>query len=257
MPSPLTADSLSAIPNIQHGFFTRAGGRSEGLYAGLNCGRGSTDDPVAVNENRTRVAALLGAHFDDVVTPYQVHSATAVIVDKPIAYADLPKADAVVTKTRGLAIGVLTADCGPVLFANRQGTVAAAAHAGWRGAIAGILEATLEAMQALGARRKDIIAATGPMINQDAYEVGPEFKTQFLAENPDYEVFFSQSARHQKPRFDLVGFIHQKLQESGITTIERISPCTYVNESLFYSFRRSQVLRQPDYGRQISAIVVT
>jgi purine-nucleoside/S-methyl-5'-thioadenosine phosphorylase / adenosine deaminase len=256
MTAPLEADCLSAVAGIRHGFFTRTGGVSEGIYRGLNCGRGSKDDRVCVNDNRSRVATHLQARHDDVLTPYQIHSSKAVIVDQPLAFEDLPKADAVVTATPGLAIGVLTADCGPVLLSNRQGTVVGAAHAGWRGAVGGIIEATIAAMQELGAERQDLVAAIGPMIGAAAYEVGPEFEVQFLSEDPKNAKFFKRKGPKQRPTFDLAAFVHQRLQRCGITTLELVSPCTLANESLFYSYRRSQAQGHSDYGRQISAIVV-
>jgi hypothetical protein len=256
MLNPFTADCLTLLPNVRHGFFTRQGGISSGIYQSLNCGAGSRDDRVSVSENRSRVADHLGSPHGDVVTLYQIHSATALVVDKQVPREELPQADALVTKTRGLAIGVLTADCAPVLFADASAGVVGAAHAGWRGALGGVLEATVAAMVGVGARRSDIRAAVGPCISQRAYEVGPEFEAQFLAADPATANYFSRKSRQSRPQFDLPGFINQKLQSLGLGIVEMSSPCTYENESLFFSYRRSQHKKQPDYGRQISAIVV-
>ena len=257
MLEPFTADSLTNVPGIRHGFFTRLGGTSRGLYQSLNCGAGSDDDRVCIIQNRTRVAQHLGSVHDDVVTLYQVHSTDALVVDAPVPRDALPKADALVTAKRGLVIGVLTADCTPVLFADGKSGVVAAAHAGWRGALTGVLESTVRTMETLGARPADIRAAVGPCISQRAYEVGPEFEAEFLARDPANAKFFVRKNRDSKPHFDLPGFVNHKLQVLGLATIENFAPCTYENESLFFSYRRSQHKKQPDYGRQISAIVVT
>jgi hypothetical protein len=257
MLEPIEALCLKRLPGIRHGFFTRAGGSSQNLYAGLNCGPGSADDPAHVAENRARVAKHLGAHGADVVTLYQVHGATALAIDAPVPAAGRPKADAVVTRTPGLAVGVLTADCAPVLFADADARVVAAAHAGWRGATAGILEATIAQMERHGAERSRIRAAVGPAINQESYEVGPEFEAQLLQSCADNARFFMRNNSHARAHFDLPGFVESRLAAAGLREIERQSPCTYGNESLFYSFRRSQHRGEDDYGRQISAIVVT
>jgi polyphenol oxidase len=258
MLEPITADNLTILPGIRHGFFTREGGSSRGIYAGLNCGLGSSDDRVTVLENRARVAEHLGAHSDEVVTLYQTHSAIALTVsDVPSRGETLPNADAIVTKTRGLAIGVLTADCTPVLFAEPDARIVAAAHAGWRGAVGGILEATIAEMENLGADKTRIQVAVGPSINQTAYEVGTEFEAELLGNDPAYAGFFARPKSGSKPYFDLPGFVEARLKKAGIAGIERQSHCTYRNESLFYSFRRTTHRGEPDYGRQISAILVT
>lgn len=256
MLAPIEAHCLKELPGIRHGFFTRVGGVSDGIYAGLNCGPGSSDDAARIAENRARVAAHLGGRHTDVVTLYQVHSATAVAVSAPIAASDRPKADAVVTKTPGLVIGVLTADCAPVLFADAEAGVVGAAHAGWRGAVSGVLEATIAEMERLGAGPARICAAVGPAINQDAYEVGPEFEAELIESCPDNTRFFSRKDTHARPHFDLPGYVASRLKAAGIGQIERQSRCTYGNESLFFSYRRSQHRKEADYGRQISAIVV-
>lgn len=257
MLTPFQADKLTMLPDIRHGFFTRAGGVSRGLYAALNCGAGSQDDPVAVIENRARVGRHLGTVHEDVQTLFQIHSPTALVVDRLVPRSELPKADALVTRTRGLAIGVLTADCAPVLLADAEARVVAAAHAGWRGALGGVIEAAIATMEKLGARRNRIRAAVGPCISQRAYEVGPEFEAEFLAENATNARYFARARSADRPRFDLAGFIHQRLQKAGVAGAEICAPCTYENESLFFSYRRSQHRSEPDYGRQISAIVVT
>jgi hypothetical protein len=257
MLTPLEADTLTILSGIRHGFFTRQGGTSRGLYASLNCGQGSKDDGVAVVENRALVARHLGSPGDDVQTLHQVHSATALVVDTLVPRETLPKADALVTKTRGLAVGILTADCTPVLFADPEARVVGAAHAGWRGALGGVLEATVTAMESIGAERKRIHAALGPSIGPKSYEVGPEFEAEFLASDPANSRFFRRVSGRDRPYFDLPGFVNHGLSRLGIRSVESRAHCTYENESLFFSFRRSQHRKEPDYGRQISAIVVT
>lgn len=257
MLAPIEARCLSAVPGIRHGFFTRAGGVSGDIYASLNCGPGSSDDPERVTENRARVASHLSASAADLVTLYQVHGATALAVEGPVPALGRPKADAIVTRTPGLAIAVLTADCAPVLFADAQARVVGVAHAGWRGAAAGVLEAAIAEMERQGARRNRIRAAIGPAINRPAYEVGPEFEAELLKGCPNNERFFFRNNPHERAHFDLPGFVEARLAAAGLADIERQSLCTYENESLFFSFRRSQHRKETDYGRQISAIVVT
>lgn len=256
MMNPERAKNLVSIPGIRHGFYTRVGGVSDGIYAGLNCGRGSDDHGDAVVENRARVIHHLGATSPDIATPYQVHGSDAVALTSVPERGALPKADAVVTATPGLAIGIVTADCGPVLFADPKAKVVGAAHAGWRGAVTGVLEQTVLAMEALGADRHNIHAALGPCIQQAAYEVGPEFRAQFLDRDPENDQFFAVPTPGARPRFDLRGFIDQELYRCGLATVEASNSCTFASESLFFSYRRSQQHGEPDYGRQISAIVV-
>ena len=261
MIEPLTATCLTGLPGIRHGFFTRQGGVSGAVYALLNCGHGSKDDTAAVAENRRRVAQALGAGgAADVLTLYQVHSAIALVVDRPIPRNQLPQADALVTRTPGLVVGALAADCTPVLFADPAARVVAAAHAGWRGAFTGVLEATVARMEELGATRAGIRAAVGPCINQAAYEVGPEFEANFLSADPGLARFFRRAEpvadRPSKPHFDLPGFVEHRLQAMDLGAVERRSPCTFANESQFYSYRRMKQRGEADYGRQISAIVV-
>lgn len=258
MTEPITARCLAGLPGIRHGFFTRQGGVSAGIYGSLNCGHGSSDERAAVTENRRRVAVALGEReAEQVVTLYQVHSATALVVDRPLPRDALPKADALVTRTKGVVVGALAADCTPVLFADGEAGVVAAAHAGWRGAFGGVLEATIAAMEGLGASRSRIRAAVGPCINQASYEVGPEFEAQFLAADPAHARFFVRYEPAGRPHFDLPGFVEARLDGAGLAAVERKSACTFTNESLFFSYRRTTRLKQPDYGRQISAIVLT
>ena len=256
MLQPILSAALSRSQNIRHGFFTRSGGVSEGLYSSLNCGPGSADAPGNVAENRARVARRLGGVHSDVATLYQVHSGTAVAVDGPLAADERPKADGIVTATPGLVIGVLTADCAPVLFADPEAGVVGAAHAGWRGAVGGVIEATIAEMEKLGARRNRIIAAIGPSINQVSYEVGPEFEAALLESCADNKKFLLRRNPSERAHFDLPAYVEMRLKKSGVGEVERQCPCTYANESLFFSFRRSQHRSEGDYGRQISAIVV-
>lgn len=257
MLSPLTADKLETVTGVRHGFFTREGGVSAGLYASLNCGFGSEDDKAAVTENRARVAAHLGAPSPLVLTPYQVHSADAVIVHGAFATDSLPRADALVTGTPGIAIGVLTADCAPVLFADPEKRIVGAAHAGWRGAVGGILEATLARMEELGAVRTRTIAAIGPCINQPNYEVGEDFEANLIAIDAANTKFFAPTPGEARPRFDLPGYVAARLRSAGVGNLAISAPCTYENESRFFSFRRTTHRSEPNYGRQISAILVT
>jgi len=256
MPTPLTADRLAALPGIAHGFFTRHGGVSQGGYASLNCGLGSKDDPAAVRENRARVTAFLSAR--DLLTAYQIHSATAVIVETAWSTGERPRADAIVTATPGLALGVLTADCAPVLFADPEAKVVAAAHAGWRGAIGGVLEATLAAMEQLGANKERMVTAVGPCIGQPAYQVGFDFEEEFLKRDPGSVQFFVRPRADSgvRPHFDLPGYVAHRLSRAGLAPM-RVAPCTFAQAEHFFSYRRSQARKEPDYGRQISAIVLT
>ncbi len=256
MPTPITADCLADIKGIRHGFFTREGGVSEGIYAGLNCGAGSKDDRARVAENRSRVANHLGAAPGNLLTCYQIHSASTVIVTAPWTYETMPKADALVTNVPGLAVGALAADCAPVLFADPEARIVAAAHAGWRGALNGILESTVATMTRIGAKRNRIRAALGPCIGPSAYEVGPEFEATFLAVDPDYGRFFRRATAEARPYFDLPGFILARLSLAGLDTVEACTECTYSAESRLFSYRRSTHRGEPDYGRQVSAIVL-
>lgn len=255
MISPVEALNLKSVNGVRHGFFTRQGGVSGGIYSALNCGLGSSDDSANVSENRRRVAEHLDANHSGVITLYQIHGATALTVERPVSRDALPKADAIVTATPGLAIGVLTADCTPILFSDFDGRIVAAAHAGWRGAIAGILESTIAEMERLGAQRSRIRAAVGPSINQPAYEVGPDFEAEVSGLDKSSSRFFSRDFG-PRPHFDLPGYVIERLARAGITDIEAQTSCTYQSESQFFSYRRSQQRKNGDYGRQISAIVV-
>jgi polyphenol oxidase len=255
MPMPLVADCLADVAGAAHGFFTRRGGVSAGGYASLNCGLGSKDDPAAVQENRARVTARLGA--EALITAHQIHSASAVIAAAPWRAEERPRADAIVTATPGLAIAVLTADCAPVLFADPAARIVAAAHAGWRGALTGVIEATLATMETLGGHRKRVRAAVGPSIGQAAYEVGPEFEAEFLGRDAASAQFFSRRGAQGRLSFDLARYCAQRLLRAGVGTVGTLAPCTYARADDFFSYRRSRAQNEADYGRQISAIVLT
>ena len=246
---PLRADALSGIA---HGFFTRRGGASSGVFAGLNCGLGSSDQSEIVALNRARVAQEMGLSADRLVTVHQTHSARAILADGPLD-APVPEADAVVSRTPGLGLAVLTADCQPVLMADPEAGVAAAAHAGWRGALSGVLEATLEAMTGLGAERTRIRAVIGPSISQRAYEVGEEFFETFIADDPENTRFFANGAVG-KYHFDLPGYGLARLRAAGVGCALWTGHCTYTEPDRFYSYRRSCHLGEADYGRLISVI---
>ncbi len=253
----LQAPALSALAGIRHGFFTRQGGVSTGLYESLNGGVGSDDAPASVAENRARMAEAVGARSDYLLTCYQIHSPEVVTAMQPWAPEARPRADAIVTRVPGLAIAVSTADCGPVLFADAGARVVGAAHAGWRGAFTGVLEATLAAMERCGANRSDIVAALGPMIRQPNYEVGPEFVARFQAADAAYARFFKPAERSGHALFDLPGFIAARLGSAGIRQIEDIGRCTYAESDTFFSYRRSVHRREPDYGRHLNAIALS
>jgi YfiH family protein len=250
----LTAGGLIA-PGIAHGFFGRSGGVSTGLYESLNCGPGSSDGPEAVAENRRRAAAALAPEAQ-LVSLSQIHS--------PIVHtlstwdgASRPEGDAMVTATPGLALGILTADCAPVLLADPQAKVIGAAHAGWKGALGGVLEATLEAMEKLGAQRDRIQCAIGPCISQDSYEVGHDFRDRFLELGLRNRRFFIPSGKEGHYRFDLAGYAAHRLTAAGVGSVTALGVCTYPPENGYFSFRRTTHAGEPDYGRQISAIVLT
>jgi purine-nucleoside/S-methyl-5'-thioadenosine phosphorylase / adenosine deaminase len=235
-----------------HGFFTRKGGVSKGIFAGLNCGKGSDDDADAVAENRSRVATELDVAPEHLRSLHQYHSDVVVVADET-AWTTNPKADAMVTATPGVALGILTADCAPVLFADQDAGVVAAAHSGWKGAIGGILEATLDAMESLGAARENTNAVVGPTISQRAYEVGPEFLERFLDEDPDHHRFFA-GGQGDRVQFDLPSFALHRLREAGIGEAEWTGHCTYSDPERFFSYRRTTHAGEPDYGRLISVI---
>lgn len=249
----VTSTDISGA-GICHAFFTRAGGVSEGHYAGLNAGIGSKDDPAAVRENRARAAAYLGLPGAEIVTPWQVHSPDAVVVTGPFE-GERPRADGIVTATRGLAIGVVTADCGPVLFADAKAGVVGAAHSGWGGAVGGVLESTIEAMEGLGAKRGDIVAVLGPTITRDAYEVGVDRLEAATALDPNAAAFFHPGVSPDKRQFDLPAYIVARLERAGVCA-RFVGRCTFSEPASFYSFRRTTHRGEPDYGRQLTAIAL-
>jgi YfiH family protein len=256
MADMLHAPSLSTLTGIRHAFFTREGGVSDGLYKSLNAGVGSNDAPAKVTENRTRMAVAVGVQPDRLLTCYQVHSPEVVTAAQAWPADARPRADAIVTRVPGLAIAVSTADCGPVLFADDRARVVAAAHAGWRGAFTGVLEATLDAMERCGAERANIVAALGPMIRQANYEVGPEFIARFKADDESNEQFFKPAAHAGHALFDLAGYIAARLGGAGIGGIEDIDRCTYAEPETFFSYRRSVHRGETDYGRHLNAIAL-
>jgi purine-nucleoside/S-methyl-5'-thioadenosine phosphorylase / adenosine deaminase len=252
----LQSKPLDALSHIRHAFFTREGGVSEGIYASLNGGQGSSDDPARIVENRRRMAAGLKIADEHLVTCYQIHSPAVVIATRPWTRASAPRADAIVTVTPGLAVGVSIADCGPVLFADSEARVVGAAHAGWKGALTGILEATVTKMEELGAARARIVAAIGPLIRQSSYEVGPEFVSRFRAEDAMNIRYFAPGERSGHALFDLPGYIRMRLAKLDVGTIDDLCCDTYSEENYFFSFRRSIHRNEPDYGRLIAAITL-
>ena len=254
----ITLPEFAQHPHVRHGFFTRPLGVGQGLYRGLNCGFGSQDDPANIHENRRRVAETLGFGPDRLVTLYQIHSPDVVTVIEPWSMdipLNAPKADGMVTKTPGIVLGVLAADCAPVIFADPVAGVIGACHAGWRGAVGGVAEATLAAMVALGAAPSQTIAAIGPCIGPDSYEVSADFITPFLAQDPDNKQFFRPGAP-SKLFFDLPGYLGHRLQRAGIGTMLLSGIDTLSDEENFFSYRRTTLRGEPDYGRNISAIAL-
>jgi YfiH family protein len=252
----LQAHSLASLAGVRHAFFTRAGGVSGGVYATLNAGIGSHDIPDNVATNRARMAAAIGVAPERLLTCYQIHSPDVVVAEKPWGPDDRPRADAIVTCARGLAIGVSTADCGPVLFADPVARVIGAAHAGWRGALAGVTDATIAAMERLGATRSRIVAALGPMISQPSYETGSDVRARFMAAEAANERFFSPAARDGHFMFDLAGHVTARLAAAGVGQVEDVEACTYADPARFFSFRRMTHRNEPDYGRHVNAIVL-
>ena len=246
---------LSAIPGLRHAFFTRDGGVSGGVYASLNAGIGSSDDPAHVAENRRRMAEQIGvtpAHF---LSVHQTHSPDVVVATGPWPRASRPRADAIVTRTEGLASGASAADCGPIRLADPKARVIGAAHAGWKGALTGILESTVDAMEKLGAERSGMVAAIGPLIRQYSYEVGREFIERFMQADAENALFFLPAAREGHAMFDLAGFIRMRLENAGVLMIDDIGLDTYSDER-FFSYRRSVHRQEPDYGRHVHAIAL-
>ncbi len=263
----ITAEVLNDVRGVRHAFFTREGGVSTGIYAGLNCGAGSDDKPGAVTENRRRAMARFGLGLDDLRTVHQVHGFDVLTVTEPLDGGEAdgggeitearPRADALVTATPGVALGVLTADCAPVLLADGNGKVIGAAHAGWKGALAGVTDAVIEAMIDLGATRSNIRAVVGPCIGPESYEVGPEFPAPFLDEDPGNQRFFKAATRAGHHLFDLDDYVHMRLAEAGIYVVQSTALDTLQDEQKFYSYRRTTHRGEPDYGRQLSAITIS
>lgn len=248
-----THDLLKHDP-IVHGFFGRKGGVSKGQYESLNIGRGSKDEPKAITENRARVAAALGTTEPQLISLSQIHSTEVIIIDAPFKKG-APKADGLVTKTPGLAISALAADCGPVLFCDPQAKIIGACHAGWRGALLGVTTQTIAAMESLGAARENIHAVLGPCISQDSYEVGHDYRDTFVAENESHDRFFKLGP-NQKPHFDLKRFILAKLRKDGLVKIEALRDCTYAQPDTYFSYRYNTHQGVQGYGRNISAIML-
>ena len=252
----LQAKSLAKLEPIRHAFFTRSGGVSQGVYASLNGGVGSKDTVENVAENRARMATTLGVSADRLLTAFQIHSPDVVVAEKPWTREQRPRADAIVTRVSKLAIGVSTADCGPLLLADSDAGVVGAAHAGWRGALGGVIEATVAAMERLGADRTSITAALGPTIRQPNYEVGPEFVERFLAADSTNSRFFTSSQRAGHAMFDLTGYIAERIRRAGIARFEDLGLCTYADPERFFSYRRTTLRGEPDYGRHVNAIAL-
>ena len=251
----LTAATLT-LPGIAHAFFTRSGGVSEGVYASLNGGVGSRDAPEAVAENRARMAAALGVPSDRLAVPYQVHSPDAIAISEHWAPDARPRCDGVVTATPGLALGVTGADCGMILFADPGARIVGAAHAGWKGALTGVVEATVAAMERLGAKREAISAALGPCIAQESYEVGPEFVAAFADAGESTDRFFGAGRRQGHAMFDLKAYIAERAARARIGRFEDLRLDTYADEARFFSYRRATHRREADYGRLVSAIAL-
>lgn len=259
--APIFADNLQKIKMIRHGFFTRKGGVSEGVYAALNCGSGQSDNIDSVQKNREIVAQFLTQKnsAEKLLLVYQIHSAKVLVVDEQnisaLKNGARPEADALVTKLKNCPIGVLTADCGPILFCDEESGVIAAAHSGWKGLLAGILENTIAEMENLGAKRKNIFAAIGPCIQQISYEVGAEVREKFLQTDPEYAKNFIESARDGYFQLDLSSAIYQRLLASAVDKIDVIARDTYAEEDLFFSYRRTCHKGEINYGCQVSALV--
>jgi YfiH family protein len=250
----IALENLKELPGIRHGFLTRRGGVSDGLYASLNCGLGSRDDQAAVVENRMRALRVAGLDPQSLATAYQVHSAKVAVVDAAWAETQRPQVDGLVTKTRGKSLGILTADCVPVLFADPEAGVIGACHAGWKGAIGGVMQETVAAMEKLGADRARIQAGIGPAIAQKSYEVGPEFPQPFIDRDRANARFFTASTRCRHFMFDLVGFVARELNALGLAEVSVAGNDTCAEADDFFSYRRTTLAKEPDYGRQISVI---
>jgi polyphenol oxidase len=244
------------LNGVSHGFFTRGGGHSTGIFASLNCGYGSGEDPDLVKMNRQVAARALNVGEDHLVTAHQVHSADVVEVTEVWSLDGRPKVDGMVTRAKGIALGVLTADCGPVLFVDHAAGVIGCCHAGWKGALTGVTDTTVVAMEKLGAKRDNILAVIGPTISQIAYEVGPEFPKPFLEQSSAHGVFFRPSLKADRFMFDLPAYLRERLKAFGLKAVYDLAICTYSDESRFYSYRRATHRGETDYGRLISAIAL-
>ncbi len=251
----LTHPILDSLPHIAHAFFTREGGTSEGVYASLNCGPGSNDEPARVAENRRRAMARFGLAAGALTTARQVHGRTVVHVERPLLPGPAPEADGLVTNVPGMAIGVLTADCAPVLLVEPEAGVVGAIHAGWRGAAQGVVEAVVGEMEGLGAVPSRVCAVIGPCIGARSYEVGLEFPAPFLAQDPAFARFFTE-ASGGRFRFDLAAYVEARLEGLAIRSVERIQADTYLDQERFFSYRRALLKGEPDYGRALSVIAI-
>lgn len=252
----ISVSALNDVSRVRHGFFTRQGGVSEGIYDSLNCGYGSGDLPANVTANRKAALAMMDQPIANLVTVRQEHTTRAIAVDAPFLEEQRPVADAMVTNRKNLVLGVLTADCAPVLFADGKAGVIGAAHAGWRGALAGILEASLKLMTDMGAKRDNIVVGIGPSITRRSYEVNQDFLAAFMAETNENGYFFQESLVEGKFKFDLPGYISRKLSRLGVSTVTH-TPCdTCLEAERFFSYRRSCLMGEENYGRQLSAIVI-
>lgn len=252
----IKVEALSAVPGVSHGFFTRQGGGSAGIYASNNCAFGSQDTAEIVARNRADCAALLGTAAENLVTVKQRHTPDVVTVDAPWRWHDAPVADALVTDRPGIAVGILTADCTPILFADGKAGVVAAAHAGWKGAFDGVVAATVSAMTNLGAQADRIVAVLGPAIGRGSYEVGPEFLARFRERDPGYVRYFDPPKANGHTQFDLAAFVRDQLKNAGVVQIHGGTWDTCAEEDQFFSYRRSVLRKEPDYGRQLSAIAL-
>ena len=252
----LTSDALSGLDSIAHGFFTREGGVSEGAFQSMNCGFGSDDNPLHVTENRARAMSELGLQPEALTTVRQIHSSQVAFVPSAWAYEASPEADGMVTRTPGVALGILTADCAPVLFADASAGVVGAAHAGWKGALSGVLDATLEAMVGLGAAPENTVAAIGPCIAQDSYEVSDPFHADFLGHDSANGRFFKASNRNGHHLFDLGGFVAAQLADLCIGNVASLRVDTYTDETRFFSYRRTCHRGEKEYGRLMAVIAL-
>jgi hypothetical protein len=252
----IQADALRDCPRIRHGFFTRQGGVSTGIYASLNCGYGSNDEPANVTENRRRALALIGLPPEALATTYQIHSADVVEVTKPWPLEARPRVDAMVTTRPGVALGIATADCVPVLLADAEAGVIGAAHAGWRGAVTGVVEAVVRCMVERGAEPGRVRAVVGPCIAQASYEVGPEFPQPFLQQDPENRRFFVPSKRAGRFMFDLPGYVVSRLRRLGIGEAASVARDTCAEADMFFSYRRTTLAGEKDYGRGLSVIAL-